>query len=732
MASIQSERVKGVQAALKMGVPKADIADHLARLQGVDIGAARSAGATDDDIIAELVTVPGKQVDPYAAASKNMPSGMILPGGVRRLFVPLGSALMAPAQGVQQIMGNDSVGLNAVEAQEGIARTIPGGQAGMTAGHIGVTSMLLAPTAPLGAGVAGLRGVAARAAASGGTLAGAEALRPMSSDQSRSMEAAKSGAFGLVASPVAEAVFRGAGAVSSELKSLIPNVVQRLANRFSATASQPSGAAIEQELIVSLRAQGVDYARLNRDMQQQLLTMTRDALSGEGLSNNALVRAARVEQTIGVPATRGQAERSTDIMRNEQQFGGQAIMQREAAQNDALRSSLERLATRRGGSLDSMQQGASFRSATLAKEAAADQAISDAYRVADDTVGDVPVSSDALADIIQNNPLVPGVDTVAAKLKKAGLKFNKSGELIAGQSVPARYLGEIRKVASQMTQSPERAAIGKATKDAIDDTFAGSGISQYADAVNLARSGFRQFADRQIPAGITATRKGVEDITATSKLADWVMSKSPEQLRELKMFFARGNEQALREFYRNSNATMASGVQAVNDLKAAAIGAIVNKGMRKSVTAEGGTWTTSPDAIVTAYRQFGGGNGPAAIARADAKMRAILGANDFAEFKRIMKVAEDLSVPGRAQMKGSAEANTGLAMRIIGLLGMSPAVGIEAVGSARGALQSVSAKKSAQWSAQEQAKSMRKPEISKPAVETAGRVGSLATLIGNR
>lgn len=716
--------LKQVERASKAGYTPDEIADFMADQSGIDAAAARKSGYTSEEII-QGIAFPGTTdrrapVDPYKGAER---------GDMRRNFIPLGAAMMAPIQGVQQMFGNEQAGAQAIEAQQGIERNIPGGRGGMMAGKAGVTSALMAPAAPIGAAGVGARGVLTRALATGGSLAAAESLQPMAADQSRAMESAKAGATGLIASPTIEGVMRGGAALAQGGKELIAPVVQKLAQRFTAQGVQPSGAAIEQEIILSLRAQGVDYAKLDKDMKQQILTMTRDALRPENLSQNALVRAARVEQTIGVPATRGQAERSTELMRNEQQFGGEAIMQREAAQNDALSGSLERLATRRGGALDPRIQGESFRTATMAREADADRAISDAYKLADETVGDVPVSVDGLAEIIQKNPLVPGVDTIAAKLKKAGVKFDENGDLIAGQSIPAKYMGEIRKIASQMTQSPERAGIGKSTKDAIDDTFAESSIPQYAEAVSRARAGFRQFADREIPAGILATRKGIEDIKSTDRLADWVMAKSPEQLRDLKHFFARGNEQKLREFYGNE--TVRSGVQAVKDLKAAAIGAVLNKGLRKSATAEGGTWTTSPEALVTSYMKFGGGTGPAALARADEKMRVILGPRDFAEFKQIMQVAEDLSVPGRAMMKGSADANTGLAMRIMGLLGMSPAAGMEAAGAVRGVAQSVSAKKSAQWSAKEQAKAMRRPVLPQKAVNAAARTGSLATLMSN-
>jgi len=155
MESIQSERVKGVQAALKMGVPKADIADHLARLQGVDIGAARSAGATDDDIIAELVTVPGKPVDPYASALEKTPAG-------KRGLVNIGAGMKSLVTGARQIVSTSTQGdANDIAASEYL-QTQPGGTIGRIVGQ----------SIPFAAVPAGLAGQAVGRALQGAGMAG--------------------------------------------------------------------------------------------------------------------------------------------------------------------------------------------------------------------------------------------------------------------------------------------------------------------------------------------------------------------------------------------------------------------------------------------------------------------------------------------------------------------------------------------------------------------------------
>lgn len=231
MASIQSERVKGVQAALKMGVPKADIADHLARLQGVDIGAARSAGATDDDIIAELVTVPGKPVDPYASALEQTPVG-------KRGLVNIGAGMKSLVTGARQIAGTSTQGdANDIAASEYL-QTQPGGTIGRIVGQS-------VPFAAVPAGMAGQAvgrtlqgaGMAGRALPGAGQIvragtavaaspmtdaaivgAGTGALIPASSSAERATNIAVGSAVGPAAGIVARGIGGAAEIVRAGLK----------------------------------------------------------------------------------------------------------------------------------------------------------------------------------------------------------------------------------------------------------------------------------------------------------------------------------------------------------------------------------------------------------------------------------------------------------------------------------------------------------------------------------
>lgn len=231
MASIQSERVKGVQAALKMGVPKADIADHLARLQGVDIGAARSAGATDDDIIAELVTVPGKPVDPYASALEKTPVG-------KRGLVNIGAGMKSLVTGARQIAGTSTQSdANDIAASEYL-QTQPGGTIGRIVGQsvpfaavpAGLAGQALGRTLQ-GAGMAGRALPGAGQIVRAGTAvaaspmtdaaivgAGTGALIPASSSGERATNIAVGSAVGPAAGIVARGIGGAAEIVRAGLK----------------------------------------------------------------------------------------------------------------------------------------------------------------------------------------------------------------------------------------------------------------------------------------------------------------------------------------------------------------------------------------------------------------------------------------------------------------------------------------------------------------------------------
>lgn len=643
-------------------------------------------------------------------------------GWMEESLVPLGAALVAPVQGVRQMFGNEAAGQQAVEAERQIEAQIPGGGAGITAGKLGVTALASAPSAAYGAGVAGIRGLVQRAAGAAAPIAAVEGVQPMQEDESRVAEAAKAGGLALVLTPAVEKLMQAAAPA-----------VFRVADKV--TASGTAGQRVvdqtlDQELSIQLRREGVDWAKLGGQEKEALRQFVKDSLQPDNLSQNAIVRAARAEQVLGIPLTRGQAERSTDILRQEQMFGGDALTAREAAQNEALTARLEGLATARGGRLDPMAQGGAFRGATQAKEDVASDAVNQAYRKADEIAGAEPVPLDAIGRVISENPGFPGIDSIVSRLKKAGVQFTPDGDIAPGQVIDARTLASIRKMTGKMRKSPERGEVGIAATNAIDESFDEAGIDAYRKATALARADFAQFKHRNIPATILKTRQGVQEITSTSKLPQFIMSKSPEELRDFKVFLARGNEAKLREFFKGAPESVQQGVQAVNDLKSASIGYLLNQSTRRNQAAEGAIDSITPESLITAYSQFGGGKGPAAVKLADEKFRALLGPKDFAELKNILKVAEDMAVPGRAKMKGSGDTNVALFRRLLELWSGVPPGATEVSGAVRGATTKKAAKKSAEWSAQRQAEQSIKEGYKGIHAKNAPAYGKIGALSG--
>lgn len=701
-----------VSRNLKAGYSPSEIVDAYAAHLGVQskVDDLRAQGIDDKRILQEIDPGVSKGPDPYAEASQKM--------GARRYRVPLGAALVSPVAGVRQMLGNEQAGQEAVEAQQGIERNIPGGAGGLLAGKAGVAAAMTAPFAGIGAGIAGMRGVATRAATAFPVFAAESATAPVAEGGSRAMNALKGGGAAMVATPIGE----GAAAILSRTAQSVAQIIMKM--RASSGAAASSSAASEAEIRAALRIQGVNYDALPQAMKQELSVRTTEALNPKNLSGDPMVRAALVEQQLGpeAAATLGQATRSTEQMLFEQQFGGEQVIRRQAAQAAALENKLKALSGKIGTTGEPESQGMLIQSATLKKEAAADDAIWSAYKEADESVGDVPVSADGLGEIINlHTPLTKGVDVLVAKLKKAGLKFDDNGDLVAGQSIPAKYMHEIRKVAVGMTTPGNQSAgVGRDIKRVVDETFLSSGIDKYKKAAGLAREGFAQFSDREIPAAITATRNaaGVEAMKSPSVITGWLMKMPPEKLSEFKRFLLTGNEKKLAEIYKANPAVKQSGVEGYRQLKSAAIDAVMNDAVMKSTVGESTQYIVSPDALVTAFNKIG-----------EKRLSAVLDAKDFNNLKNIVRAAEIISTPGRSMMKGSAEANTALARRVIDLLGISggSSVSVEIGGAVKGLTKSSAASKSiAGGSAEEVAKRTAKQRSAIVVPQKVKRVGAMS------
>lgn len=687
-----------LNANLKAGYQPTELVDayvsHYKDLPqiGEYVATMRKQGGDDRDILVGLGDAltqyedSAPKVDPYKVAAEKAGEGK------DKAFIPLGAALVAPVAGVRQWLGNEQAGKQAIEAQEGIERTIPGGGAGMTAGKIGVGSLAAAPAAAIGAGTAGLEGLAWRAGAIAVPTAAMRAAEPMRPDESRTNQALLAGGLAAALTPVGEGVGLLAGKAINYVASKAANIARnspRISAVLGSQSQAASSTAAEASLRVALRQEGVNYDKLSQEIKDQLVKQVGNHLNPQNLGQNALVRSALVEQQLGAEAapTLGQANRSTEQMRFEQQFGGEKMMQRQAAQSAAIENKLRGMSERIGG--PQAERGVPIQAAVLAKHNEADKAVTAAYKLADESVGDVPVSVDALGDVISvNTSLTPGVDVLVAKLKKAGVKFDDNGDLILGQMIPAKVANEIRKAASNMTApGSQSAGVGVSIKRAIDGTFLDSGIPQYKDAAKLARANFAQFEDREIPAAIVATRKGagVESMRAPSTIPGWLVSMPHEKLREFKKFLIEGNEPELAKIYAANPEMKRSGVDGMRALKATVIDSLLKSATRKSSTAEGGQSIVSPDALVTAYRKIG-----------EEKLAAVLDAKDFANLRAVVKAAEVVTTPGRAQMKGSADANTALVRWFADKLGALGGGGIalEVGGIAKGVSKASSASKS--------------------------------------
>lgn len=190
-----------VSRNLKAGYSPSEIVDAYAAHLGVQskVDDLRAQGIDDKRILQEIDPGVSKGPDPYAEASQKM--------GARRSLVPLGAALVSPVAGVRQMLGNEQAGQEAVEAQQGIERNIPGGAGGLLAGKAGVSSLAAIPVmmAAPGAFAAGAS-VPARYAGAAALGASGSAVNPLEEGASRAVEAAKGAALGIAGQGVGEAL----------------------------------------------------------------------------------------------------------------------------------------------------------------------------------------------------------------------------------------------------------------------------------------------------------------------------------------------------------------------------------------------------------------------------------------------------------------------------------------------------------------------------------------------
>lgn len=627
-----------VNRGLKIGMSATDIVDAIGedRPESLEtIGQLRESGLDDREIIGQLEPIVSggqKAADPYKTALKSM-------GAAERAFVPLGSAFGDIYYGVKQIAGDEQSGITAADANRALDEEYPGARIGA---KVAVTAPVIAATAPIAAGMAGAGGVLARAGVAGVTAGGLRSLDPMGSNENRAVEAAKAGALGAVASPVAEVTAAG-----------LSKVATKVAGKLRSARVNPTDLHTETQLKLELKSQGIDWSALGKDMQDAIKKATQRAVDGvpvgvDGL-DDAIKRAAQA-QSLKVPVrlTQGQATRVPEQQLDENQLLPYSPELKKALDDQrlALQQNLDLLGS--GGTPDRLIAGASQKEAMGAKLQATKQAVSDAYKAAEAQAGGTVVSPEAFVRWLWDNRANPGVAPLISKMKDIGALTVKEGKWEAGK-VALKDLYKVRSTASALGKGQDQTAhfAGQA-KRVIDETFEESGGEAYKAAASLRRAQSAQFDERAVPAVLTG-RKGQEDAIADDDVVGKIISQPIQKILDYRQAAIRGNEQQLAGVFKTPELRK-QGVQALRDLRAATV---------QYLKIQAGGKDFSAESLVTAYEKLGRGDEKIAYEKA----AALMGPKAAKELREIVNAARNVSYDSDFIAKGSARFNTNIAKK---------------------------------------------------------------------
>lgn len=303
-----------VQGARKAGYSDSEIADHLAQENKFDISSARQHGYTDEDIIGHLVTstAPVEQYDrePDSVATR-FHRGMVEPlvGANQRLaHMGVGDQQLADTA-AHEIESDIRAG-----KPDGIDWATMGGNALMAAPAAVVAVEGAIPTMAMGAG-----------------LGAANALTsPIDSKNYGGETALRTGA-GVV----------GGALVPVALQKAVGTLIPVALARFGTNPTQ-----ILNHITVTLRGQGIDFAKLGSETQDWIKQQVSGALSKGGtlnekeLGNAATLRAGGVQNPTSAQISQNPTEYGTELYLRHQQGGEPLAAQYQGALgglNDSIR-----------------------------------------------------------------------------------------------------------------------------------------------------------------------------------------------------------------------------------------------------------------------------------------------------------------------------------------------------------------------------------------------------------
>jgi hypothetical protein len=432
----------------------------------------------------------------------------------------------------------------------------------------------------------------------------------------------------------------------------VNKVVSTLSALPKVVAGRTSDRAIEFNLSMQLKAQGIDWGKLGRDVQESMVRDVRAAVkSGEAITPDQLSRYADFKALTGAPPTRGQLTLDPMLVKQEQNLKGitgvgEELTRAMDAQNARIFAGIDDVASRAGSPrFDARDAGVAVAGALDDANRAGQQGVRDAYTAAKNAAGlDAEVPLQRLAQTFGemrdqlDMKLLPG--PVKSNLASFGLLGGKQTKVFTIADAED-LLKTINRNYNPRDPAAARAMdeIRRAVQSSVDDL--GDSAIPAAEAFRTAR---RTAADRfqqlrDTPA-LAASRRAAQDrveFTPDNLIENFVLGKAASASNV-------------------ENLIKTAGPAAHADIKAAVIGKMRD-------VAQGRSPTGAPQFQYAAFSDLVDRIGPA-------KLKAIFSADEVAEINRIVRVGSVMNFNPRSvtiNRAGTSQALIDLMGRVQGV-----------------------------------------------------------------
>lgn len=370
-------------------------------------------------------------------------------------------------------------------------------------------------------------------------------------------------AFGAVAHSLPTAALEVLGLKLARSGSKADDVARaaKRSSKGAKAAGRSNMAAIQNDIVLELKNQGIDYKSLSKQAQSQISDFVERSIdSGADIDPVVIARQAKLDQLPKpVKGTKGQLGRDYMQERLEKEIaetaGGEKLRLKFQEQPVQMVENLDEVARQTGGRISADTEFGSALRDIVSKQAQSSKGrVRAAYKAAEDAVGDnvARVGDDVVQWLEKNKGFegVSGLENLAANL--GIVKRGKDGVLVATDA-PLRNLKELRSAASKLQGAGSSKGYNAgALKGMIDDTVDAFGGEAYRDAAKLRRKHAIEFDTKgtSVQKLLKKAGKGDAEISiADEKVFDRIIrGGSVKEVKDLNRFLLekggkRGAEQ---------------------------------------------------------------------------------------------------------------------------------------------------------------------------------------------